>query len=455
VGPHRGHSVGARWTGTTAERIVRSADVPCLVVTGPLTLPLRHVGVAIDFAPSSRGAAVLAGDWLPAMGAADEPPTLSLVHVASSGRTAAQARLREEVERVSAGTLGTPSLAGIRVEGALPSGTAVGPTLAEWARASEVDLLVTSTEARRGWRRVWRGSQATSLTLRAACPVLLVPPSMWRRSPIVLSTAAVAVDRDGSGAAAWAWVDQMRAGATAPVEVVALPPDGDLLREAREHAADLLVVHEPRMKAYERMRAGLRSLLEHTPIPTLVLRDLPDVPIRRILVAVDTGDIWYEKLGWAKRIADRFDAPVTIYHAIDLSVSGRVRREPGGEFVSGSSAWLHDGVEEEIVPAMRTWLWERARLAGLDLDRVDVRVGLQAPWFAISTVARKIGADLVIVAAHAERRAGRVRLSRVARATLERGTYSALVVVDRARRTAEWGDPTQRPARREGPAERR
>jgi hypothetical protein len=67
-------------------------------------------------------------------------------------------------------------------------------------------------------------------------------------------------------------------------------------------------------------------------------------------------------------------------------------------------------------------------------------VGVQAPWFAIATVAQKIEADLVIVAAHAQRRVGRVRLSPVARATIERGTYSTLVVVDRARRIAEWGD---------------
>jgi nucleotide-binding universal stress UspA family protein len=195
------------------------------------------------------------------------------------------------------------------------------------------------------------------------------------------------------------------------------------------------------MEMYERTPESLRTLLEHTPIPVLVLRDLPVEPMRHILVAVDTGDIWYEKLGWAKRLVDRFDAHVTIYHAIDLSFAGRVRREPGGEFVSGSSAWLHAGVQDKIIPAMELWLWERVRLAGLDPARVDVRVGVHPSWFAVPTVAQKIDADLVIVAAHAEHRTGRARLSRLARATLERGTYSTLVVVDRARRVAEWGEP--------------
>jgi nucleotide-binding universal stress UspA family protein len=305
----------------------------------------------------------------------------------------------------------------------------------------DIDLLVTSTSASRGWQRLWRGSQATTLTVQAPCPVLLVPPSFWRRSSIPLSTVAVAIERDEAGTEAWAWIDRMRAGATRPLQVTTLSPDASLLPSAREAGADLLVVHEPDMEMYERTPESLRTLLEHTPIPVLVLRDLPVEPMRHVLVAVDTGDIWYEKLGWAKRIVDRFDAHVTIYHAIDLSFTGRVRREPGGEFVSGSSAWLHAGVENKIIPAMELWLWERVRLAGLDPAHVDVRVGVHPSWFAVPTVAQKIDADLVIVAAHDERRTGRARLSRLARATLERGTYSTLVVVDRARRVAEWGEP--------------
>jgi nucleotide-binding universal stress UspA family protein len=110
--------------------------------------------------------------------------------------------------------------------------------------------------------------------------------------------------------------------------------------------------------------------------------------------------------------------------------------------------WLHDGVERKVVPAMRAWLWERARLVGLPLDRVDVKVGLQDPWFAIPAVAQKDASDLVIVAAHADGTPGRARLSRVARATLRQGPYSTLVVVDRAKREAEWG-PTRSQETRE------
>jgi nucleotide-binding universal stress UspA family protein len=440
VGPHQGSPLRARMQGTTAERIVRSADVPCLVLKRTLPLPLRRVGVAVDFGTSSRGAAVLMSEWLPKLSEAGDTPTLSLVHVAPFDDATATDRLDAEVARIRNGDLGAPPIEGIRLEGVHRPGTSVPSSLAEWAVDESADLLVTSTAAHRGWRRVLRGSRATTLTVEAPCSVLLVPPSLWRRSPIPLSTVGVAIERTSTGERAWQWIDRMVDNATSPLQVRPFAPEENPLRAAQEAEADLLIVHEPRMKVYERLPADLRSLLEHTPIPVLVLRDLPDTPIQNILVAVDTGDLWYEKLGWAKRLVDRFGAHVTIYHAIDLSLSGRVRREPGGEFLPGSTAWLDAGVEDQIIPAMEAWLWERVRLAGLDPDFVDVRVGVQAPWFAIATVAQKIEADLVIVAAHAQRRVGRVRLSPVARATIERGTYSTLVVVDRARRIAEWGD---------------
>ena len=88
LGSHSGSEVAARWRGTTAERVVRSSDVPCLVVTREVHLPIRHAGVATDFTPSARGSALLALDWIPTLGgleAAAARPTVSLVHVSAAG----------------------------------------------------------------------------------------------------------------------------------------------------------------------------------------------------------------------------------------------------------------------------------------------------------------------------------------------------------------------------------
>jgi nucleotide-binding universal stress UspA family protein len=450
LGTHSGSEMAARWSGTTAERIVRSSDVPCLVVTREVHLPVRHAGVATDFTPSARGGALLALDWLPTIGASETSerrPTVSLVHVAPSGASDADALLRAEIDRIHK-TDGVDAGAA-DLEGVFQSGSDIAASVARWAEEQAADLLVVPTEARRGLRRMFSGSQATLLTLTAPCPVLLVPPALWRRSPIPLARVASAVEENAAEGRPEAWVERRIARARRPLELVHLNPDDDVVRQSREAKADLLIVHEDRTEPRAPMASPLQTLLERTPIPVLVLRDLPDGAIRRILVAVDTGDIWYEKFGWARLLADRFDAHVTIFHAIDLSLSSQVRREPGGEFVPAPTVWMRDNVEKTVVPAMRTWLWERARLAGLRADRVDVVVGLQSPTYAIPLLAHQISADLVIVAAHAEGRLGRIPLSPIARATLDGGTYPVLVVVDRAKREAEWREATRLQARQD------
>jgi len=305
---------------------------------------------------------------------------------------------------------------------------------AGWIEAADVDLLVVCTEGRRGWERVWHGSNAIAMTMEARCPVLLVPAALWRRPPMTLARVATTVGGHEDEGRPRMWLERRVANAQRPLELIDFDLKGDLVQQVRDEEADLLAVHP---SADTPLPPDLESLLEHTPIPVLVLRDLPEGPIRRILVAVDTGDIWHEKFGWTKLLADRFDADVTIFHAVDLSISSRVRREPGGELVPSMSVWMKDDVERTVVPAMRTWLWERVRLSGLTRDRVEVMVGLQNPWYAISTFARRMKADLVIIAAHADGTVGRSPLSRVARATLAGA---------RIRRSSSWIGPSERPS---------
>lgn len=436
LGASRHGVLRARWRMTTAERVLRSVEVPCLVVgTDDVSLPIRHAGVAVDLTASSRAGAQLIADWWPEIGSTDAPGTLSLVHVASS--TDAEAELTAECNRIAVSN-------GMHIEPVGRTGRTVADELVRWTTETDVDLLVASSSGQRGMPRMWKGSTAARLTMKAACPVLLVPPAFWRRTPLPLSRVGGVVADTAADEPARAWAEQWSTASGAAFQRIDPGSGTDLLRQAREAAVDLIVVREPRTDPYTPMPPFLGNLLEHTPLPVLVLRDLPEQPIRHILVAVDTGDIWYEKLGWAKRLAASSDARITIYHAVNLSMASRVRREPGGELVSGSALWLHDGVERKALPAMRSWLWERARFAGLPMDRVEVEVGLQDPWFAIPAVAKRKDADLVIVAAHAEDRPGRTPLSRVAQAVLERGTYSALVVVDRAKREATWGLPDVR-----------
>lgn len=64
LGPHR---PGGGGLGSTADRVVRGAGAPCLVVPRPLDLPLRRVVAAIEPSDSGRGALLVALTWASAL----------------------------------------------------------------------------------------------------------------------------------------------------------------------------------------------------------------------------------------------------------------------------------------------------------------------------------------------------------------------------------------------------
>ena len=48
IGAHRGPSLEAKILGTTADRLIRAAEVPCLIVRHEVPIPARLIGVPID-----------------------------------------------------------------------------------------------------------------------------------------------------------------------------------------------------------------------------------------------------------------------------------------------------------------------------------------------------------------------------------------------------------------------
>lgn len=188
VGPHRGGEAGAHFLGTTADRVLRSATVPCLVVRQPLRLPLRAVGVPTDFSDPSRGALEVAltvaaaarGDAPPERG-----PRLLVLHAGwTVERTdnpgleedtilpALREQLREALP-VLDDVPPPPTAVEVRW-GTDPVGTILG-----WAREREVDLLVLATHGRNALQRALIGSVASKVARRAECGVMMVPPRLW------------------------------------------------------------------------------------------------------------------------------------------------------------------------------------------------------------------------------------------------------------------------------------
>lgn len=178
VGPHGGGAARARLLGTTAETLIRGAEVPVLVVRGHLRLPVRRIGVPTDFSTPSCGALDVALRLARPLGGEAE---IRLFHVGwppegmdgptpvdrSPGLT-----LLSHAEEAAARAGESSRL--VRTE--LVWGISPTDSISEHAREEEMALLVIGTRGR-GWvERLLVGSVAAGVARQAHCPVLLVPP---------------------------------------------------------------------------------------------------------------------------------------------------------------------------------------------------------------------------------------------------------------------------------------
>lgn len=182
LGPHRGVPGEDRALGSTADRVVRSAPVPCLVVPAPLRLPLREVLAPVDLSESARGALAVALAWASALrqpGAAGDARTcLTALHVVNGdGEAGARAdAVRREVEGVRREVAG---FAGVRVEEVVEKADDAADGILRRAAESGADLLVLGTRGQGGAGEML-GSVSSAVVRRCSVPVLLVPPDAWR-----------------------------------------------------------------------------------------------------------------------------------------------------------------------------------------------------------------------------------------------------------------------------------
>jgi nucleotide-binding universal stress UspA family protein len=177
LGAHTDGELGARLFGTTAERVVHAANVPCLIMRAPLPPTLTSIAIGTDFSPESVAAAHVAAKWLRCFGEQSPQARLHLVHVGwpmdrladpelESGTL--RPRLREiEQQLVSAGP--------VPIELHVVWSNPPAATMVEWARRHRCDLLVLGTTGRSGLGDRLLGSVASSIVRRAPCAVLLVP----------------------------------------------------------------------------------------------------------------------------------------------------------------------------------------------------------------------------------------------------------------------------------------
>ncbi|HET8654946.1 MAG TPA: universal stress protein [Longimicrobiaceae bacterium] len=189
LGPSRRRPAGQRVLGSTADRVIRTAEAPCLIVRGPVSLPLRRVVVPVDLSDYATGALETALSWGLAFGA---PSTSGLpavevrvVHVVPSlfdlarvsvGHAVIGPELDRETEAALERVEGSSAL-DVREE--LLWGEPPAEEIVRYAEDNRAGLIVLGTHGYGAVRRAVVGSVASEVARRASCAVLLVPPQVW------------------------------------------------------------------------------------------------------------------------------------------------------------------------------------------------------------------------------------------------------------------------------------
>jgi nucleotide-binding universal stress UspA family protein len=184
VGATASRPFAAELLGSTADRVLRKAACPVLLVRAEMRVPPRRVLAPVDLSPLS-GDAFRCGLGLLAQLAKGETIELRVVHALSFLDLAEQRRQRGgvssgEVERATAEELRRFMLENeadepFHARSTLLPGEARFEILRELAERP-VDLVVLGTHGRSGPDRLMLGSVASTVARKAPCNVLLISP---------------------------------------------------------------------------------------------------------------------------------------------------------------------------------------------------------------------------------------------------------------------------------------
>lgn len=201
TGATRATGPGGRLLGSTADRVLRLAFCPVLVVRGDLPLPLRRVLAPVDLSPAS-GDAFHCGLHLLARISGDAPVRVEVLHVVSFMEALALRRSQTpppsiedtgEIRRLAQAELDRflrEVQADVEiVRGEIRSGDPRMEILAELER-NPADLLLMGTHGRGGFDRFLLGSVASVVARQAPCSVLVIPPDAAMSNAIADAVAA-------------------------------------------------------------------------------------------------------------------------------------------------------------------------------------------------------------------------------------------------------------------------
>lgn len=188
IGPHREQEARPQVLGTTADRLVRTSEVPCLIVHEPISLPLRCVLIPTDLSDAAEGALDVGLIWSAALrqprGSASRTSVQLLLVVPrvpdeGEGEPPHTFSARELHRQVQAACERTGCAPSLELEEEVAEGD---PSTIILQRAQDhgADLVVLGTHGHGALARALIGSVSSMVARRAGCPVLLVPPRYWQ-----------------------------------------------------------------------------------------------------------------------------------------------------------------------------------------------------------------------------------------------------------------------------------
>ena len=177
LGPHR---PGGSRLGSTAYRVLRGAQTPCLMLPAQLPLPINRVLVPLDVSTPSQGALAIGLTWTSALRHRqhDQRTRLVALHVAADGHTHENAAhlLQKDVDAVC--RLFNNDCAGVEIIRKVVDGIPSTAILSA-AEREDADLIVMGTRGKK-LDDAELGSVSLDVVTHARRPVLLVPPGIWQ-----------------------------------------------------------------------------------------------------------------------------------------------------------------------------------------------------------------------------------------------------------------------------------
>jgi nucleotide-binding universal stress UspA family protein len=179
LGPHRPRGALDDLLGTTADRLVRTAEVPILVANGDLSPPLTRVLVLTDFSEASEICLTVTRRWLASLVQRNASPcTIDYLHVSafappSARPIAGRQKLEEMIERSEK----QAPVQGVRVIPRIISAPMPEDGIHSVAAESHPQLIALGTHGHNSLVRALIGSVTSKVLRTMPRPILLVPPS--------------------------------------------------------------------------------------------------------------------------------------------------------------------------------------------------------------------------------------------------------------------------------------